>query len=356
MDPSSRRRPSAASKLAGVVGAAFVAALAVHAQAQSVRYVDAGRGPVPVYLPSTYDDSTPMPLIVMLHGYSTRGAEQEAYFRFRDYQETYGFMLAIPEGEEDFFGNPFWNATDACCDLFDSGVDDSGYLRAVIDGIKAIATVEERLVCLVGHSNGGFMSYRMACDHADVIASIASLAGATHDDADDCSPSTTVHTLEIHGTDDVVIFYEGGYIGSAHYPGAVETAEMWAANNGCAVVADYSAPPLDLDRSIPGEETLVARYEQDCSPGGSAELWTIIGGGHTPSLSASFSPAVIEWLLGHPKPCPGDFNGDGTANTQDVLAYLNAWNARDPASDCNGDGIIDTRDVLCFLGLWTSGC
>ncbi|HZW10998.1 MAG TPA: GC-type dockerin domain-anchored protein [Phycisphaerales bacterium] len=345
-----RRRPAARC------AAAALALCSLGAHAQSVRYVDAGRGQVPVYLPSTYDDSTPMPLIVMLHGYSTSGSQQEAYFRFLAHQEAYGFMLAIPQGEDDLLGNPFWNATDACCDFFDSGVDDSAYLLAVIDAVKAICAVEERRVCLVGHSNGGFMAYRMACDHADVIASIASLAGATHDDPDDCAPSTTVHTLEIHGTDDNVIFYEGGYIGSSHYPGAVETAELWAANNGCAVVADHSSPPLDLDRGIPGAETLIATYEQDCAPGGSAELWTIVGGGHTPSLSASFSPAVIEWLLDHPKPCPADFNGDGAANTLDVLAYLNAWSARDPAADCNADGIIDTRDVLCFLGLWTTGC
>ncbi len=341
---------------ARVLAAGALAALALHARAQSVRYVDLGRGPVPVYLPSTYSDGVPMPLIVMLHGYSVSGAQQEAYFRFRQHQETYGFMLAVPNGTRDFLGNYFWNATDACCDLFDSGVDDSGYLLAVIDAIKDICTVEERRVSLVGHSNGGFMSYRLACDHSGVIASIASLAGATHDDPDDCAPATTVHTLEIHGTDDVVIWYDGGYIGGDHYPGAIETAEMWAANNGCAVVADYSFPPLDLDRSIPGEETLVAKYEQDCAAGGSAELWTIVGGAHSPDLSAAFAPSVIEWLLGHPKPCPADFNGDGEVDTQDVLAFLNAWVARDPASDCNGDGTIDTRDVLCFLSLWTSGC
>lgn len=54
--------------------------------------------------------------------------------------------------------------------------------------------------------------------------------------------------------------------------------------------------------------------------------------------------------------CYADFNGDGSVNTQDVLAFLNAWAAADSSADCNGDGNINTQDVLCFLNAWTSGC
>jgi hypothetical protein len=55
-------------------------------------------------------------------------------------------------------------------------------------------------------------------------------------------------------------------------------------------------------------------------------------------------------------PCAyADFNGDGDVNTQDVLAFLNAWNNQDPSSDCNEDGAVNTQDVLCFLNVW-NGC
>ena len=54
--------------------------------------------------------------------------------------------------------------------------------------------------------------------------------------------------------------------------------------------------------------------------------------------------------------CDADFNGDGNADTRDVLAFLNAWTTRDPRADFNGDGYIDTRDVLAFLNTWTQGC
>jgi hypothetical protein len=54
-------------------------------------------------------------------------------------------------------------------------------------------------------------------------------------------------------------------------------------------------------------------------------------------------------------PCDyADFNGDGSVNTQDVLAFLNAWNNQDSSSDCNGDGTVNTQDVLCFLNVWNS--
>lgn len=54
--------------------------------------------------------------------------------------------------------------------------------------------------------------------------------------------------------------------------------------------------------------------------------------------------------------CIADFNGDGSVNTQDVLAFLNAWTAGDPSADVNGDGSVNTQDVLAFLNLWNAGC
>ena len=57
-----------------------------------------------------------------------------------------------------------------------------------------------------------------------------------------------------------------------------------------------------------------------------------------------------------PDDCIADFNDDGTVNTQDVLAFLNAWNNGDGSADINGDGSVNTQDVLAFLNLWNAGC
>ena len=100
----------------------------------------------------------------------------------------------------------------ACCDFFNSNVDDSGYLRDLIEIIQANYNIDEFSIHFTGISNGGFMSYRMACEHADLIASIAPLAGTTFIDPSDCSPSEPVHVLHLHGTADSTIDFDGGCI------------------------------------------------------------------------------------------------------------------------------------------------
>jgi choice-of-anchor B domain-containing protein len=54
--------------------------------------------------------------------------------------------------------------------------------------------------------------------------------------------------------------------------------------------------------------------------------------------------------------CVADFNGDGSVNTQDVIAFLNSWNAGSGDADINGDGTVNTQDVIAYLNLWTAGC
>ena len=75
----------------------------------------------------------------------------------------------------------------------------------------------------------------------------------------------------------------------------------WAARNGCDG-AGVDTGTLDLDRTLAGLESTITRYTSGCKAGGSAELWTIADGAHLPELSDHFTPLVVEWLLGHPKP------------------------------------------------------
>jgi polyhydroxybutyrate depolymerase len=226
--------------------------------------------------------------------------------RFAPLSEELGFLYAHPDGTVNPGGARFWNATDACCDFYGSGVDDSGYLLDLVQAIQGELSVDPRRIHFIGHSNGGFMSYRMACDHAETTAAIASLAGATWHDPAACSPAAPVHVLQIHGDQDTVILYEGGRIDGISYPGAIETVEQWASFDGCNLEPETDLPPLDLDSSIPGAETTVRRYADLCEPGGSSELWSIIGGSHVPILSPGFSRLVAEHLLAHPKSDPAD--------------------------------------------------
>ncbi len=264
--------------------------------------VDVGRGSITVHVPDVYQAGSPAPLIVLLHGYSSNGAQQEFYVGFRAYQEQYGFIYTYPDGLKDAIGNRYWNATDACCDFFNTGVDDVGYLEALVNAIRAQVDIDPRRIHFVGHSNGGFMAYRMGCEKADWVASIAGLAGATFKQLSACAPSEPVHVLQIHGTADTTIGYNGGAINGVAYPGALDSVLTWASYDGCNFAPDNSSPNLDLDNSIAGAETLVSKYEGVCWPDGAAELWQMVGSGHIPSLSDDFTPEVLNWLYRHPKP------------------------------------------------------
>ncbi len=256
--------------------------------------------PFGVFAPASYTPDTPMPLVVLLHSFGATGAIQEAYFQLQPLAEERGFLYAHPDGTVNTIGRQFWNATDACCG-FGAPVDDSAFLLALIDKVEAEFNVDPKRIYLVGHSNGGFMSHRMACDHADRIAAIVSLAGATFADVEDCDPSEPVSVLQIHGTDDETIRYDGGTILGNDHPSAPVTAATWAAYDGCQTTTVDAGGALDLDAFIEGDETSTSVYE-GCPSGISVELWTIVGGAHIPVRTADLSIGIVDFLFAHPKP------------------------------------------------------
>ncbi len=261
-----------------------------------------GDRPVTPYVPSSYDPSKPAPLVIVLHGYGVSGALQELLFQFKARAEKYGFIYLYPNGTVDSSGKRFWNATDACCDFGNTGVDDSAYIEGLIDEAKSVYNIDPKRVYLVGHSNGAFMAYRMACDHADTIAAAVSLAGAMYSDVSKCKPSGPVSILQVHGTDDKEVLYDGGGIGGADagvsYPGAKTSVADWAKFDGCSSTPT-TGTPLDVT-SAPGAETSVETYE-GCNKGSVAELWTMQGEGHIPNITDAWRDDVIQFLLAHPK-------------------------------------------------------
>jgi polyhydroxybutyrate depolymerase len=262
---------------------------------------------VTLYVPSGYDGQTNMPLVILLHGYGQTGTVVADMLQFRPLAEARGLLWCCPDGTINLWGKPFWNATDACCDFQGTGVNDADYLRSVIEEIAETFAVDRKRIYLVGVSNGGFMAYRMACQHADLIAGIASVAGMTFLGSN-CQPSQPVHILHIHGTADTTVPYAGGSMGPPMFPsnlsplpGALQSVQMWAGYNGCVGQVTDAWRSLDLDLDVPGLDTVVTRYT-NCPPGGAVELWSVQGVTHSPALSAEFSPRVIDWLLAHPKP------------------------------------------------------
>jgi polyhydroxybutyrate depolymerase len=250
-----------------------------------------------VITPPSYNCKSPVPLVVVLHDYASSGAAADAYLGIGAEADAQGFLYVLPDGTKDARGNAFWNATDACGG---AGVDDSSYLSNMIWNVRAQYNVDPKRVYLVGYGNGGFMAHRMACDHPDQITAIASLGGAMWDDVSKCTPDGPVSVVEIHGTADADFAYGGGTHMGQPFPSAPTTFADWVTINRCKGAADMSAPPMDLDTSVPGAETTVERYPE-CVLGVSVQLWTMQGSTHTPALSSTFASTVLGFLLAHPK-------------------------------------------------------
>ena len=276
------------------------------------------------------------PLLVLLHGYTSNGTRQEWRHRWAPMADELGFILAIPHGtHEQGSGKRFWSATDACCNFGPGGtptlggsgdglgpgrsaVDDSGYLRQLIATIRSMYKVDPRRIFVTGHSNGGYMSHRMACDHADLLAGVASLAGSTFEGTITgsydvfgqpdyaCEPTEPIHVLEIHGTADRVVTYDGGR--PPRTLSAAETFESWSGLNQCGASETTS---LALDMVAPAGADTDRTVAQACAKGGASELWTIRGGSHGPAFmdvangGTTLSRMAVEWLLSRPKPVAG---------------------------------------------------
>ncbi len=270
----------------------------------SSRIEDASLGaerPAKVFLPSDYDDSRSYPLVTLLHGFGTDGDTQNAFLEFDKQVDERQFILILPEGNTNELGQQYWNATDACCDFAGTNPDDKTYLISLVDEAIEKYNVDERKISFVGHSNGGFMAHTMACDYGERISAIVSLAGTTFLDGEKCKGAAAPSVLQIHGTFDLTINYDGAprNLTLNGYLGAEDTAKRWASKNKC--IGDrHFRENLNISTMVPGKETTV-EFWKGCNSGSEVELWTIEGGSHLPSLSSVFNAKVLDFLLEHPK-------------------------------------------------------
>jgi polyhydroxybutyrate depolymerase len=248
--------------------------------------------PYELRLPQGLTPDEAVPLVVMVHGYGLTGPGQDVFFPISNALRERKFAYALPSGTVDRFGKRFWNATDFCCDFGRVQVDDVSFLKAVIDDVKARQKIDARKVFLVSHSNGGFMSLRMACDASDVVSGVVSVAGAAWQDFSKCqSGGAPVSVLQIHGVKDSTVLYQG----TDRYPSALGTVERFATRNGCGPVKRLT--PIDLT-SASDAETTVDAFDS-CPTGGAVELWSIAEGSHLPSFNKQWPTRVFDWLVEH---------------------------------------------------------
>lgn len=168
-----------------------------------------------VHFPSGYDENEPVPLLLNFHGYTSNKESQLEYSEMNATSDERGFIVVYPGGLNNSF-----NAGN-CCGASANTVDDIGFTRKMVDEVAERACLDLRRVYSTGLSNGGMMSFHLACDASDLIAAAAPVVGYVRDSS--CEPMRGVPILSLLGTADMVVTY-----GQAN-----PQSEMWAMRNEC---------------------------------------------------------------------------------------------------------------------------
>jgi polyhydroxybutyrate depolymerase len=143
-----------------------------------------------LYVPALYNPAQPTPLLLNLHGYTSNNAQQQVYGNFTSIADTANIILIHPNGTFDANGDRFWNAGFSA-----SGPDDVGFLLALIDTISAQYNIDPARIYTTGMSNGGYMSYELACQ-TNRFAAMASVTGTMVTQAfNNCSPTRPIPVM-----------------------------------------------------------------------------------------------------------------------------------------------------------------
>ena len=224
-----------------------------------------------LYIPANYSAQSPVPLVFNFHGYSSNAAQQVLYTGFNALADAEGFIVAYPEGTQDAAGNQHFNVG-----WGGSTVDDVGFTSALIDSLSAEYSIVQERIYSTGMSNGGFISYHLACNLSDRIAAIASVTGSMSSlTYNNCNPQRPVPIMEIHGTEDEVVPYDGG---TAFTTPIDNVISYWVNHNNCGTIpAIYDIPDTNT------ADSCTAQYYvyRDGDNGTNVELFKIEGGGHT---------------------------------------------------------------------------
>lgn len=178
-----------------------------------------------LYVPAAYNSSNPVPLVLNLHGYGSNNTQQMAYGDFKPIADTANFLILAPQGSLDQFSTAHWNANWA------TGVDDIGFLSALIDTVSANYSINQNRIYSTGMSNGGFMSFTLAGQLSDKITAIASVTGTMSILQ---IPANTVNIpmpiMQIHGTADATVDYNG----DANFLSVDDVLNYWIGHNNCS--------------------------------------------------------------------------------------------------------------------------
>ena len=237
-----------------------------------------------VYVPQKYLDNptAEVPLLLNLHGLGSENWQQEVYGDFRPIADTENFIICHPNGTFNSSGQRFWNAG------FASTIDDIGFLSALIDTLKLKYNINDEKVFSTGMSNGGFMSLTLACELSDKVKAVASVTGSmTINQITNCSNTSAIPVMQIHGTADPTVAYNG----SLGVAGIEAVVGFWVNHNGCDSVAVITNV-ADVNTS---DNSTATRYDfnQNCGDDAAVVFYKIENGGHTWPGGSFLLPGLV---------------------------------------------------------------
>lgn len=249
------------------------------------------------YVPASYDGSRPVPLLFSFHGTGWTGKMQRDLDRFTDLAEKEGFIVVYPDSTTLVGHIPpgqlagyltQWNDGREWTPQFAWGIDDVGFVSALIDKFAEEYNVDERRIYAAGMSNGAVFTQRLAVELSDRIAAVASVTGPLAEwvelNSDWKRPITVILVM---GTADPIVPYDWR---------TTETIDYWVKRNGT------SAQPIveTLPRLSEDDPTVIHRtIHAGGRFGTEVILYEVDGGGHAWPGGPQYYPAeAIGWSSG----------------------------------------------------------
>jgi polyhydroxybutyrate depolymerase len=235
---------------------------------------------VRMHVPASYDPASPTPLLVALHGGggSMDYQADDARYGLISKSEQAGFIAVFPNGYSKFRSGKFatWNAGNCCGGARDNHVDDVSFIRQVVANATRQMNIDRKRIYATGMSNGGMMSYRLACEMPDVFSAIAAVAGT--DNTISCNPKNPVSVLHIHAKNDTHVLFGGGAgpgvpneEAVTDFTSVADTVSKWARLDGC------TTPP----RRILDKAGAYCEVYSPCRGNAQVQLCVTETGGHS---------------------------------------------------------------------------
>ena len=280
-----------------------------------------------LYIPDSAGENAP--LVFVLHGYSGSAGGIMGYSGMNEVASENGFAVCYPQGLSDQSGYNFWNVGYAFHQ--NQTVNDVSFLSSLANYLQNEYSLDPQNTFSTGMSNGGDMSYMLACQANDVFRAIAPVAGCMMEEIYNTCDSSPVPILEIHGTNDSVTLWDGDMEnndGWGAYYSIEDGIELWVETNGCLSSENILIPNTSTND---GSYIINHRYF-NCNENAEVWLYEVVGGGH-------------DW--------PGS-NGN-----MDINASVEIWNFFNQYTfilgDINNDGSIDVLDAIEVVGLVLNG-